>query len=66
MYLYGKREGMGRRIGPKTWDRIVRISWGFFPPSETAQNLGAVWVSLIPEFFALNYVFVWKKGGNGP
>ena len=34
----------GRLIGPKTWDRIVRISWGFFSPSVTAQKLGAVWV----------------------
>ena len=56
----------GRLIGPKTWDRIVRISWGFFPLSETAQNLGAVWVSLFPKFLALNHVFGWKKAGNGP
>ena len=25
MYLDGKRPGMGRRIGPKTWDRIVEF-----------------------------------------
>ena len=25
MYLYGKRAGMGRRIGSKTWDRIVEF-----------------------------------------
>ena len=29
----------GRLIGPKTWDRIVRNSWGFFSPSMTAQKL---------------------------
>ena len=29
----------GRLIGPKTWDRIVRNSWGFFSPSVTAQKL---------------------------
>ena len=57
---------MGRLIGPKTWDRIVRNSWGFFPPSVTAQKLGVVWVFLFPEFLALNHVFVWKKAENGP
>ena len=25
MYLDGKRPGMGRWIGPKTWDRIVEF-----------------------------------------
>ena len=38
----------GRLIGPKTWDRIVRNSLGFFSPSVTAPwLLGAVWVWLV-------------------
>ena len=30
---------MGRLIGPKTWDRIVRNSLGFFSPSVTDQKI---------------------------
>ena len=56
----------GRLIGPKTWDRIVRIFLGFVEVAVTAQKLGAVWVTLFPEFLALNHVFGWKKAGNGP
>ena len=37
MYLYGKRPGMGRRIGPKTWDRIMEI-FGDFGLSVTVQK----------------------------
>ena len=55
----------GHLIGPKTWNRIVRISWGFFPPSETAQKLGAVWVFLIPEFCFKSCICM-EKGGIGP
>ena len=29
----------GRLIGPKTWDRIVRNSLGFFSPSVTVQKI---------------------------
>ena len=43
----------GRLIGPKTWDRIVRNSLGFFSPSVTVQRnlvgmgcLGVVCVDL--------------------
>ena len=37
MYLYGKRPGMGGRIGPKTWDRIMEI-FGDFGLSVTVQK----------------------------
>ena len=41
----------GRLIGPKTWDRIVRI---FFEPSLCSPwELGAVWASLV-MFYAIN------------
>ena len=33
----------GRLIGPKTWDRIVRNSLGFFSPSVTVQKIQWVW-----------------------
>ena len=41
----------GRLIGPKTWDRNVRI---FFEPSLCSPwELGAVWASLV-MFYAIN------------
>ena len=47
--MFRMNEAMrGRLIGPKTWDRIVRNSLGFFSPSVTAPRLlGAVWVWLV-------------------
>ena len=37
MYLCGKRPGMGRRIGPKTWDRIVEIFGDFWAVRECPE-----------------------------
>ena len=34
----------GRLIGPKTWDRIVRIFLGFLRGRDCPENLWAVWV----------------------
>ena len=42
-------------IGPKTWDRIVRIFLRFVEMAVTAQKLGAVWV-FNSRIFALNHV----------
>ena len=51
----------GRLIGPKTWDRIIINSLGFFSPSVTAQkNLvesRAVWV-VLSVHLCVNHVLV--------
>ena len=59
----------GRLIGPKTWDRIVRNSLGFFSPSVTASRLlGAVWVWLVltcalnVAWYALGREWPWISG----
>ena len=52
-------------IGPKTWDRVVRIFFGIFERPVTVQNISGLLGSLILEILALNHVFVWKKAGNG-
>ena len=52
-------------IGPKTWDRVVRIFLGFFGEAGTAQNLEGLFGSLNSENVALNHVGVWKMPGMG-
>ena len=42
----------GRLIGPKTWDRVVRIFLGFLRGRDCPENLWTVWVSLILEFLS--------------
>ena len=51
-------------IGPKTWDRIVRIYWGIFSPSVTAQKLGAVWVFLFHQN-GFKSCMCMENAGNG-
>ena len=55
----------GRLIGPKTWDRIVGIFLGFSLVGVTAQKIRGCLGLLIPDFFTLNHVFVWKMSGMG-
>ena len=37
MYLYGKRPGIGRRIGTKTWDRICGIVGDFWAVRDSPE-----------------------------
>ena len=39
MYLYGKRPGIGRRIGPKTWDRICGIVGDFWAVRDSPETV---------------------------
>ena len=39
MYLYGKRPGIGRRIGPKTWDRIFEIVGDFWAVRDSPETV---------------------------
>ena len=54
----------GRLIGPKTWDRIVRNSLGFFSPSMTVQKIQWVWAVWV--WFVLICVLDVCLENNGP
>ena len=58
MYLYGKRAGMGRRIGPQTWDRIVEFL-EILGLSMNAQN----WMGCYVGIYALNSMLVCMRSG---
>ena len=54
----------GRLIGPKTWDRIVRIFFGIFLSSVAVQKIS--WAACVKCLnCALKSMLDMKKAGNG-
>ena len=59
MYLYGKRPGIGRRIGPKTWDRICGIVGDFWAVRDSPETV----VGGLCGIYALNSMLVCMRPG---
>ena len=57
----------GRLIGPKTWDRIVRNSLGFFSPSVTVQKylMGMGCLSVVCVDLCIERLLGMHWAGNG-
>ena len=51
----------GRLIGPKTWDRVVRIFLGFLERPVTVQKIRGLFGSLNCENLALNACICMEK-----
>ena len=49
----------GRLIGPKTWDRIVGIFFGFSVLAVTAQKFRGRFGCFNSKIFALNHGLIW-------
>ena len=65
LLMFRLNEAMGGRlISPKTWDRIVRYSLGFFSPSMTIQKIQWVWAVWV--WFVLICVLDVCLVNNGP